>query len=56
MAITKTVRIGKTWHVDIAPEYGDTDESIKTKALAAFDASAEPDATLVTLMPDADES
>lgn len=53
MAIIKRIRICKTWHVDVTPEYGDTDASLKAKALEAFDASAKPDGVLVTLMPDA---
>lgn len=36
------VRITKTWHLDVEAEYGDTEQTIKAKALATLD-EVEPD-------------
>ena len=52
--VTRTVRISKSWHVDVELEYGDTEESIRERALALHVDTDPSDSRLVTVLPAAD--
>jgi len=51
MPKTLTVRVIRTYHVDVQPEYGDTEDSIKEKGLIAL-TRTKPDDEQVVLLPE----
>lgn len=52
MAVTKLVRIIRTWDVSVDAEYGDTDETLVAKVTDGYLATTVPDADSRHLLPD----
>jgi len=51
MAEKLTVRVIRTYHVDVTPEYGDTEDTLRTKGLDALKANTKPDDETVVVLP-----
>lgn len=52
MADKLTVRIIRTYHVEVTPEYGDTEQTLKAKGVDALKATAKPDDETVVVLPE----
>lgn len=52
MSVTETIRIIRTWHVQVAAEYGDTPESLVEKGITALADLEQAD----PVVPDGDEA
>lgn len=52
MAVTQTVRVTRTWDVDVDAEYGDSEDSLAAKVTEEYLDSTAPDAEDRRVLPD----